>query len=95
MLVLGTVDPEASFLSALTFGLIDARYVRIALVTLCAVKVEMDATRGPFAALSHGVLEVRPRSTEVCENPSRQSGLYFALRSYQKCADGIVVPRGR
>lgn len=48
------VDAQSSFLSSLTFGLIAARDVRIALVALFALMVEVGATLGLFAALSHG-----------------------------------------
>jgi hypothetical protein len=46
-------DAQSLFLSVLTFGLVDARHVRIALVALFALMVEMGATLGLFAALSH------------------------------------------
>lgn len=47
------VDAQSSFLSALTFGFIDPRNVRIALVALFAFMVEVGATLGLYAALSH------------------------------------------
>ena len=46
-------DAQSVFLSALTFGLIQARHVRIALVALFALMIEMCATLGLFAAVSH------------------------------------------
>jgi hypothetical protein len=46
-------DAQAAFLSAMTFGYVDAHSVRIALATLFAVMVEVGATIGLFAALSH------------------------------------------
>jgi hypothetical protein len=46
-------DAQSTFLSTLSFGFLDARRVRIALVALFAVMVEMCATLGLFAALSH------------------------------------------
>ena len=48
-------DAQSSFLSALTFGFIEARNVRVALVALFAFMVEVGATIGLFAAMSHGV----------------------------------------
>jgi hypothetical protein len=47
------VDAQSQFLSALTFGSLDAVHVRAGLVALFAVMVEMCATLGLFAALSH------------------------------------------
>lgn len=46
-------DAQSQFLSVLSRGFIDARQVRVALVALFAVMVEMCATLGLFAALSH------------------------------------------
>jgi hypothetical protein len=46
-------DAQLQFLSALTFGVISARHVRVSLVALFALMVEMCATLGLFAALSH------------------------------------------
>ena len=46
-------DAQAAFLSALTFGVLAPRQVRMALVALFALMVEMGATLGMFAALSH------------------------------------------
>lgn len=46
-------DAQSAFLSTLTFGLIEPRQVRITLVALFALMVEMCATLGLFAALSH------------------------------------------
>src|SRR5262245_37318369 len=46
-------DAQSTFLSALTFGFIEARNVRVALVALFAIMVELCATLGLFAALSH------------------------------------------
>jgi hypothetical protein len=48
-------DAQSQFLSSVTFGILDARQIRIALVALFAVMVEMCATLGLFAALSHSV----------------------------------------
>lgn len=53
-------DAQSEFLSVLTFGLIEARHVRIALVALFAVMVEMGATLGLFAALSHSFEKTAP-----------------------------------
>ena len=53
-------DAQSAFLSALTFGLIEARHVRIALVALFALMVEMGATLGLFAALSHSFQKTPP-----------------------------------
>jgi hypothetical protein len=52
-------DSQAAFLSSLMFGLLDPRQVRIALVTLFSLMVEMCATLGLFAALSHPVATSR------------------------------------
>lgn len=46
-------DAQSHFLSALMFGFLDAHHVRVALVALFAVMVEVCATLGLFAALSH------------------------------------------
>lgn len=46
-------DAQSQFLSALTSGFLDARHVRAALVAVFAAMVEMCATLGLFAALSH------------------------------------------
>jgi hypothetical protein len=46
-------DAQSQFLSALTRGFIEARHVRVALVALFALMVELCATLGLFAALSH------------------------------------------
>jgi hypothetical protein len=48
-------DAQSMFLSSMTFGLLDPRQVRAALVSLFAVMVEMCATLGLFAALSHPI----------------------------------------
>jgi hypothetical protein len=53
-------DAQSTFLSALTFGLIEPREVRIALVALFALMVEMCATLGLFAALSHSFEKAPP-----------------------------------
>ncbi len=53
-------DAQSSFLSSLTFGFVEARQVRVALVALFAVMVEMCATLGLFAALSHSSETPRP-----------------------------------
>ncbi len=52
-----TVDAQSTFLSALTLGVIEPRHVRLALVALFALMVEVGATLGLFAALSHGTPE--------------------------------------
>jgi ABC-type multidrug transport system fused ATPase/permease subunit len=57
---LAPADAQSQFLSALTRGLIDARHVRVALVALFSVMVEMCATLGLFAALSHSQLPRAP-----------------------------------
>ena len=46
-------DAQSTFLSSLTFGFIAARDVRVALTALFALMVEVGATIGLFAALSH------------------------------------------
>jgi hypothetical protein len=46
-------DAQSAFLSALTFGLLDPKNVRLALVALFALMVEVGATIGLFVALSH------------------------------------------
>jgi hypothetical protein len=53
-------DAQSEFLSVLTFGFIEARHVRIALVALFALMVEMGATLGLFAALSHSFEKPAP-----------------------------------
>jgi hypothetical protein len=63
-------DAQSTFLSSLTFGLVDARQMRIALVALFAVMVEMCATLGLFAALSHPT-EKPPLAKQVAVATSR------------------------
>ena len=46
-------DAQSVFLSALTFGWVDAQHIRILLATLFGLMVEVGATVGLFAALSH------------------------------------------
>ena len=46
-------DAQSAFLSALTFGLISSRDIRTVLSLLFALVVEVGATVGLFAALSH------------------------------------------
>jgi hypothetical protein len=46
-------DAQSTFISALTFGLIEPQHVRITLAALFALMIEMCATLGLFAALSH------------------------------------------
>ena len=46
-------DAQSTFISKLTFGLIEPQHVRIALAALFALMIEMCATLGLFAALSH------------------------------------------
>jgi hypothetical protein len=46
-------DAQSAFIAALTFGVIEPRQVRIALVALFALMIEVCATLGLFAALSH------------------------------------------
>jgi hypothetical protein len=58
-------DAQSQFLSSLTFGFVDARNVRVALVALFAVMVEMCATLGLFAALSHSF--EKPRTAAAIE----------------------------
>jgi len=58
-------DAQSQFLSSLTFGWLDARHVRMILVALFAFMVEMCATLGLFASLSHSrPAAPRPRSPE-------------------------------
>jgi hypothetical protein len=47
------VDAQSTFLSSLSFGLVEPQRVRQALVALFALMVELGATLGLFAALSH------------------------------------------
>jgi hypothetical protein len=46
-------DAQSSFLSSISFGLLEPKQVRTALVALFALMVEVGATLGLFAALSH------------------------------------------
>ena len=50
-------DAQSAFLSALTFGLVDAQHVRVGLALLFALVVEVGATIMLFAALSHPTKE--------------------------------------
>jgi hypothetical protein len=56
-------DAQSQFLSALTYGFLEARHVSVALVALFAVMIEMCATLGLFAALSHSFEKPRPAPT--------------------------------
>ncbi len=61
-------DAQSAFLAALTFGIIDPRQVRIALVILFSLMIELGASIGLFAALSHAAPKpdapaLRPRWT--------------------------------
>lgn len=58
-------DAQSQFLSALSGGLVEPRHVRVALVALFAVMVEMCATLGLFAALSHSFEKPRPAAATV------------------------------
>jgi hypothetical protein len=53
-------DAQSSFLASLSFGLFDPRQMRVALVTLFALMIEVGATIGLFAALSHAPLPAPP-----------------------------------
>lgn len=53
-------DAQSSFLSSLTFGFVEARSVRRALVALFALMVELGATLGLFVALSHSPTPLTP-----------------------------------
>jgi hypothetical protein len=58
-------DAQSQFLSALTYGLLEARHVRVALAAIFAVMVELCATLGLFAALSHSFERQRPAAAIV------------------------------
>jgi hypothetical protein len=53
-------DAQSEFLSDLTRGYITARHVRITLVALFALMIEVCATLGLFASLSHASEKPRP-----------------------------------
>jgi hypothetical protein len=53
-------DAQSEFLSDLTRGYITARHVRIMLVALFALMIEVCATLGLFASLSHASEKPRP-----------------------------------
>jgi hypothetical protein len=53
-------DAQSQFLSDLLRGYVAARHVRVGLVTLFAVMIEMCATLGLFASLSHGSAKPPP-----------------------------------
>jgi len=53
-------DAQSQFLSALTRGFLDPRQIRVALVALFALMVEVCATLGLFAALSHSQEKPQP-----------------------------------
>lgn len=62
-----SADAQSAFLATLANGLLNARQVRVALVTLFAVMIELGATLGLFAALSD---PMRPRRDT---NPSKSA----------------------
>ena len=53
-------DAQSTFLSALSFGLLDPQRVRLTLVALFALMVEVGATIGLFVALSHPTQQPAP-----------------------------------
>jgi hypothetical protein len=66
------IDAQSQFLSVLTLGFLDAYHVRLGLVALFAVMVEVCATLGLFAALSHSsqksnTPEQKPASPQVTQ----------------------------
>jgi hypothetical protein len=65
-------DAQSEFISALTFGLLEPGRVRMSLVALFAVMVEVCATLGLFAAVSHSFQKPtapnqKPGVTEVAQ----------------------------
>jgi hypothetical protein len=52
-------DAQSAFLSRIILGTLDPQQVRLAMVSLFAVMVEMCATLGHFAALSHPIEKSR------------------------------------
>jgi hypothetical protein len=54
------VDAQSEFLSDLSRGYLAARHVRVALVALFALMIEVCATLGLFASLSHASEKPRP-----------------------------------
>ena len=54
------VDAQSTFLATMSFGLIAPHHVRLALVALFAFMVELGATLGLFAALSHSAAPSPP-----------------------------------
>jgi hypothetical protein len=55
-------DAQSEFLSDLTRGYITARHVRITLVALFALMIEVCATLGLFASLSHASEKQQPKT---------------------------------
>jgi hypothetical protein len=53
-------DAQSEFLSDLSRGYVAARHVRVALVALFALMIEVRATLGLFASLSHASEKTRP-----------------------------------
>src|SRR5262245_786627 len=69
-------DAQSEFLSDLTRGYVPARHVRVALVALFALMIEVCATLGLFASLSHASEKPRPpapkdKATPQAPAPSR------------------------
>jgi hypothetical protein len=64
-------DAQSQFLSTLTRGLVEPRQVRVALVALFSLMVELCATLGLFAALSHA--SERPRPTPATVEPQSKT----------------------
>jgi hypothetical protein len=66
-------DAQSEFLSVLSRGIVDARQVRVALVALFAVMVEVCATLGLFAALSHSHDKPRPPAAPAEPRPEARA----------------------
>jgi hypothetical protein len=70
-------DAQSAFLSALSFGIVEPRHVRMVLTALFALMVELGATLGLFAALSHKTpspnLAADKRWTPILAQPTNRA----------------------
>jgi hypothetical protein len=75
------VDAQSQFLSALTFGMLDARHVRAALVALFAVMVEMCAT---LASLRRSHIRLKNRYRVPISGSPRASSKSSRRSAYRR-----------
>jgi hypothetical protein len=80
-------DAQSEFLSDLSRGYVAPRHVRVALVALFALMIEVCATLGLFAALSHSA-EKRPPTSKAPPSPTPRAPNRWAPRAAQNDTAG-------